>query len=651
MNQNFNDYDSIGLRPPIPGEETSKKFKMTDSAQSELHLFMTSSSSSQSSSSPSCLKWARTLGSLLEDREGVELFKKYVESEGGIHSDRLNFYFACEGLKQQSDPDKVKQIIGAIYRFLKKSELLVPDDIRRAVKAGLKDEIILTPDVYDQMQHDVERIINETTYPNFLQSEMYVQYVQQAQQTTTVIERSQYSQQQQQATISTSTTTATSSTISETSSKFLSRSSTLPTLMEEAGDGCSVGDVTESVSDPINRMPSTSTSKVPMSLTKDALMATQRRRLEMRSPGDGRPQRRHHHHHHHQSSLERRMIRENIAINNTESLTVIPRTQRVDVKSHTLSSEEFLKILLPKLEAVKKEQDRMELLNKKLLEVEQSKSNKLFADAISAKLMLDDDKDDQDILDEHVSRVWSDRTPLRSPGNLSPCNQLNQFQRRKMHETTFSCGSSIQSSMRVSKSMPDSNMRRFTKWGSINTDSGISLFSSDTMTIKHKDAMSISSSSSGSTKPPPRPAQALPADVSKLTPQQIEELRRSKRAQQQQMQPPLPQKNVIPPPIPAKNLPQPPQATQQPAITEHTTTVVYSFCDEDVPYRIKIPGKSPLTLKQFKDFLPKKGNYRFFFKTRCDDDDNPIIQEEILNDTDVLPLFDDKVMATVKSAL
>jgi hypothetical protein len=45
------------------------------------------------------------------------------------------------------------------------------------------------------------------------------------------------------------------------------------------------------------------------------------------------------------------------------------------------------------------------------------------------------------------------------------------------------------------------------------------------MTIKHKDAMSISSSSSGSTKPP-RPAQALPADVSKLTPQQIEELRR-----------------------------------------------------------------------------------------------------------------------------
>ena len=28
MNQNFNDYDSIGQRPPIPGEETAKKFKV-----------------------------------------------------------------------------------------------------------------------------------------------------------------------------------------------------------------------------------------------------------------------------------------------------------------------------------------------------------------------------------------------------------------------------------------------------------------------------------------------------------------------------------------------------------------------------------------------------------------------------------------------
>lgn len=261
---------------------------MTDIAQSELHLFMTgSSSSSQSSSSPSCLKWAQTLSSLLEDRDGVELFKKYVESEGGIHSDRLNFYFACEGLKQQSKADKIKQIIGAIYRFLKKSELSIPEDIRQMIKNGLKDpNFILTPDIFDQMQQNVEKIINETTYPNFLQSEMYVNYVQNYQ---SAIERCHAPAG---SIATTNTTTATSSSISEASSKFLSRSSTLPTLHEEGDgpttDGSEIGAV-GGYGEIGSRVPTigggSTSSKVPMSLTKDALMATQRRRLEMRPPG------------------------------------------------------------------------------------------------------------------------------------------------------------------------------------------------------------------------------------------------------------------------------------------------------------------------------------------------------------------------------
>lgn len=58
--------------------------------------------------------------------------------------------------------------------------------------------------------------------------------------------------------------------------------------------------------------------------------------------------------------------------------------------------------------------------------------------------MLDDDKDDQDILDQHVSRVWADRTPHRSPGNLSPGNQLNQqFQRRKPYDIHIAAGAYI----------------------------------------------------------------------------------------------------------------------------------------------------------------------------------------------------------------
>lgn len=40
--------------------------------------------------------------------------------------------------------------------------------------------------------------------------------------------------------------------------------------------------------------------------------------------------------------------------------------------------------------------------------------------------------------------------------------------------------------------------------------------------------------------------------------------------------------------------------------------------------------------------------FRFFFKTLCEDLDNTVIQEEITNDSDILPLYEGKVMALVK---
>lgn len=42
-----------------------------------------------------------------------------------------------------------------------------------------------------------------------------------------------------------------------------------------------------------------------------------------------------------------------------------------------------------------------------------------LANAIRERLQLDDDND-QDILDQHVSRVFSDLTPSKSPGVASP---------------------------------------------------------------------------------------------------------------------------------------------------------------------------------------------------------------------------------------
>ncbi|CAL4173962.1 unnamed protein product, partial [Meganyctiphanes norvegica] len=82
------------------------------------------------------------------------------------------------------------------------------------------------------------------------------------------------------------------------------------------------------------------------------------------------------------------------------------------------------------------------------------------------------------------------------------------------------------------------------------------------------------------------------------------------------------------------------------AVSESTTTV-FKYHDDSEPYVTRIPT-SLVTLKRFKQSLPKKGNYRFFFKKQCEE--FGIIQEEITDDNEVLPLFEGKIFAQIRKA-
>lgn len=115
------------------------------------------------------------------------------------------------------------------------------------------------------MQNDVEDSISKNTYRNFLQSDMYLRYIQNL---------NTHQQQQPQAFISTSTS---SSNSSEEQSKLISRSSTLPTLHED----------TELLNydESDNNTGTGRKGTMTMTLTRDALLATERRRLEMRPAG------------------------------------------------------------------------------------------------------------------------------------------------------------------------------------------------------------------------------------------------------------------------------------------------------------------------------------------------------------------------------
>ncbi|XP_039150388.1 axin isoform X4 [Drosophila simulans] len=678
------DNECSGPRPPVPGEESRVK-KMTEGV-----------ADTSKNSSPSYLNWARTLNHLLEDRDGVELFKKYVEEEAPAYNDHLNFYFACEGLKQQTDPEKIKQIIGAIYRFLRKSQLSITDDLRAQIKAiKTNPEIPLSPHIFDPMQRHVEVTIRDNIYPTFLCSEMYILYIQQmsAQQErctssgatgsgsagssgsggsslagacalppTTASGKQQLQQlvppgafinlpvssvsgppagtcSASGSVYGPSTSASSSGSISATDT--LPRSSTLPTLhedsvlslcddfekvqMQEGGGSLGSGSVGAGARAP----------DYPIRLTRDLLIATQKRRLEIRPPGDGRPyiQRRH-------SSTESKAIRQSAMANKeTNTFQVIPRTQRLHSNEHRpLKEEELVSLLIPKLEEVKRKRDLEERARERnpgaslLTNERSSASDRAFAEAIREKFALDEDND-QDILDQHVSRVWKDQTPHRSPGTMSPCPPIPSRRRTATHDSGMVSDGAMSlsgHSMKHSKSMPDhsSCSRKLTnKWPSMNTDSGISMFSADTVT-KYKDASTASKLEEAKRRledEPRRSRRYAQPPMQHLSQQPLASFSSSSSGGSIS----LPHQ---PPPLPAK----PPE-----------TIVVFSFCEEPVPYRIKIPGTQP-TLRQFKDYLPRRGHFRFFFKTHCEDPDSPVIHEEIVNDSDILPLFGDKAMGLVK---
>lgn len=79
------------------------------------------------------------------------------------------------------------------------------------------------------------------------------------------------------------------------------------------------------------------------------------------------------------------------------------------------------------------------------------------------------------------------------------------------------------------------------------------------------------------------------------------------------------------------------------------TTVAYYLPGEDVAYISTFNGKN-LTLSQFKQFITKKGQFRFFFKTKSDllDDEECIVFQEATDENAFVPMFNSKVIAKIE---
>ncbi|XP_046959485.1 axin isoform X2 [Vanessa cardui] len=617
-----------------------------------------SGSSARSPASPPYIRWARTLHHLLEDAEGVRLFRKFVGGAGGLHVDRLNFYFAVQGLRQETEPAKIRQVVSAIYKFLRKSQLAMPEELKQRVKQGLKDGVNIEKTIFDNMEQEVTRAITESTYQAFLRSEAYVSYV------------------------SAATQPLSSPDASPPHSREVCAGGGLATLHE--GEELCAG----------------------ARLTHDALIATQTRRLH----SDVAPHRKRSVYSAHVSyagytpasrqdseraslssgrtdsdavSLsgssvdgacarvcrEAREAREgrrarlygldrHAVINKEqEPAMVIPRTQRVQAEQlRVLPPAEFAPLLIEKLERVKRDQENKERLERRLAEGEGDEMlpPQLVAAAIREKLHIDDDND-QDILDQHVSRVWSERTPGASPpGGRRARARHGSHGTHGTHASHGSHGThgshashGTHGSRRAQSALsadsghydapPDSlhhphslTRRSFSKKTVTElTDSGVSVVSEGTTSAAGVEPRILLWIAEGSERMERRNYRELSSRGSSAD--RDEHRRREKQAQRNR----------------AAGGGGSTGSKSSASGGDHTVVVV-SFLDESVPYRFKVPAV-PLTLRTFKDYLPRKGNYRYFFKTECADLDNTVIQEEVSNDNDTLPMFEGKVMARVKS--
>jgi len=140
----------------------------------------TSSSSGHAgtSGSASYLRWAESLKQLLEDSEGVRLFKQFLDQEQGC-SAVLDFWFACSGLKMVADdPERFAGLAKMVYKhYVKGDRLRLSAEIRRRIVERLRQRQI-DRTIFDEAQAYIEHVMRSDDYPLFLKSDTYLQYVQ-----------------------------------------------------------------------------------------------------------------------------------------------------------------------------------------------------------------------------------------------------------------------------------------------------------------------------------------------------------------------------------------------------------------------------------------------------------------------------------------
>ncbi|XP_008284508.1 axin-1 isoform X2 [Stegastes partitus] len=189
-------------RPPVPGEEgelvcgdgrqhsnlgfssksESLKCEASVATPRRPDLDLGYEPEGSASPTPPYLKWAESLHSLLDDQDGIQLFRTFLKQEEC--ADMLDFWFACSGFRKleanEGNEEKKVKLAKAIYKkYILDNNGIVSRQIKPATKSFIKDCVMklhIDPAMFDQAQTEIQTMIEENTYPLFLKSDLYLEY-------------------------------------------------------------------------------------------------------------------------------------------------------------------------------------------------------------------------------------------------------------------------------------------------------------------------------------------------------------------------------------------------------------------------------------------------------------------------------------------
>lgn len=169
------------------GSETSRSF------QPEGSVDLSPTCSESLPTTPNYLKWAESMQYLLDDADGCNQFKAYLDQQNLGHL--LEFVLAVKGFKiqmvqQNADADLQLRLIKTINKRYVNSlgkdlssriDCLFPEQ-RKVVDDKVTTRKGLDANVFDGARQTVEEHLESKCYPNFLTSDVYIEYVQAVQQ-------------------------------------------------------------------------------------------------------------------------------------------------------------------------------------------------------------------------------------------------------------------------------------------------------------------------------------------------------------------------------------------------------------------------------------------------------------------------------------